>query len=60
MANIIKQSIECWLFAEDAGLEAPLLLLQAAMTEEHPAFWQPITGGIEPGETAEQACRREI
>lgn len=56
----IKQSIECWLFSESAGLNALLLLLQAATTEEYPAFWQPITGGMEPGETAEQACRREI
>ncbi len=27
---------------------------------EHEAFWQPITGGIEAGETTQQAAVREI
>ncbi len=56
----IKRSIECWVLAERLSLDASVLLLQAEAKGECPAFWQPITGGIEPGETAEQACRREI
>jgi len=60
MPSVIKPSIECWLLAGTVGLDAPLLLLQVARTGEHPAYWQPVTGGVEPGETAEQACRREV
>lgn len=59
MPDVIKPSIECWLFAESVELDALVLLLQAEAKEAHPAFWQPITGGIEPGETPEQACLRE-
>ena len=58
MPSKVKQSIECWLFAE--GLNASVLLLQAGPTQKHPAYWQPVTGGIESGETSEQACRREV
>lgn len=60
MPGKIKQSIECWLLAERLSLDALVLLLQAEAKEPYPAFWQPITGGIELGETPEQACRREI
>ena len=56
----MKPSIECWLLADRLSLDALVLLLQAASQEAHPAFWQPITGGIEPGETADQACLREV
>ncbi len=60
MLGKIKQSIECWLFAEKLNVNASLLLLQVEAKRNHPAFWQPVTGGMEPGETQEQACRREI
>ena len=60
MPHIIKQSIECWLFVGNAGPDASVLLLRAGANERHPAYWQPVTGGIEPGETPEQACLREV
>lgn len=60
MPDIIKPSIECWVLAKQPSLDALVLLLQAEAKEAHPAFWQPITGGMEPGETPEQACRREV
>lgn len=60
MPNILKSSIECWVLAERLSLDAVVLLLQAGAKTEHPAFWQPITDGIEPGETSEQACLREV
>jgi 8-oxo-dGTP pyrophosphatase MutT (NUDIX family) len=37
-----------------------LLLAVAAKENDYPAFYQPITGGIEVGECAEEACRREL
>jgi dATP pyrophosphohydrolase len=53
----IKESIECWLLTHDGGV---VLLRVRERTGKHPSFLQPITGGIEPGETAEEACAREV
>ncbi len=52
-----KYSIECWIYNEDHD---SFLLLQCPETEVHRSYWQPITGGIDPGETREQACIREV
>lgn len=55
----INNSVECWVLRH--GGEPEVLLLQVpARPEEHEAFWQPITGGIEDGETAREAGRREL
>ncbi len=55
----IKNSVECWLLH---GADSPrVLLLQVpAKVGGHDAFWQPITGGIESGESPREACSREI
>lgn len=52
-----KYSIECWITSPDQGV---LLLQVPARPGKHEAFWQPITGGIEDGETPQQAALREI
>lgn len=52
---MIKESIEAWLYSPKEG---QILLLQ--VQEDGLSFWQPITGGIERGESPAQACRREI
>ncbi|WP_405889741.1 NUDIX pyrophosphatase [Streptomyces sp. NBC_00133] len=52
-----KYSIECWITSSDQGV---LLLQVPARPGKHEAFWQPITGGIEDGETPLQAALREI
>ncbi|WP_367435193.1 NUDIX hydrolase [Streptomyces celluloflavus] len=52
-----KYSIECWIISPDQDV---LLLQVPARSGEHAAFWQPITGGIEDGETPLQAALREI
>jgi dihydroneopterin triphosphate diphosphatase len=52
----IKQSIECWLLFNDQVL----LLEVGARGGKHPAFFQPITGGIKAGETSLAACVREV
>lgn len=52
-----KYSIECWVLSPDERV----LLLQVPKREgKHETFWQPITGGIENGETSAQAALREI
>ncbi|WP_049547794.1 NUDIX hydrolase [Streptococcus sanguinis] len=52
---MMRQSIEAWLFHPEDG-EILLLKVEA----EKVSFWQPITGGIESGESPEEACLREI
>jgi len=57
---MIRPSIECWL-ARRAPAGAHVLLLHAPNAPgKHPPLWQPVSGGIEPGEDARAACRREV
>ena len=52
-----RHSVECWMFGEDGRV----LLLHVPPRDEVPAgFWQPVTGGIEPGETPQEAAAREV
>ena len=52
---MMRQSIEAWIYHPD---EREILLLK--VENEKVSFWQPITGGIESGESSEEACLREI
>ena len=52
---MMRQSIEAWIYHPEDG-EILLLKVEA----EKFSFWQPITGGIESGESPEEACLREI
>lgn len=52
---MMRQSIEAWIYHPD---EREILLLK--VENEKVSFWQPITGGIESGESPEEACLREI
>ena len=52
---MIRQSIEAWIYHPE---EREILLLK--VEDEKVSFWQPITGGIERGESPEEACLREI
>mgnify|MGYP001317675331 CR=1 FL=1 len=57
----IQWSIECWVVRRREGGEDDVLLLHKPPSLAIPAgFWQPITGGIYEGETAGEACIREI
>ena len=51
----MKYSIEAWIY----NPIAKEILLLKVKTEQR-SFWQPITGGIENGESSEIACIREI
>lgn len=52
---MMRQSIEAWIYHPEDG---EILLLR--VEDEKVSFWQPITGGIESGESPEEACLREI
>lgn len=52
---MMRQSIEAWIYHPG---EREILLLK--VENEKVSFWQPITGGIESGESPEEACLREI
>ena len=52
---MMRHSIEAWIYHPEDG---EILLLR--VENERVSFWQPITGGIESGESPEEACLREI
>ena len=52
---MMRRSIEAWIYHPE---EREILLLK--VEDETVSFWQPITGGIESGESLEEACLREI
>ena len=52
---MMRQSIEAWIYHPE---DREILLLK--VEDEKVSFWQPITGGIERGESPEEACLREI
>lgn len=52
---MMRQSIEAWIYHPEDG---EILLLK--VEDEPVSFWQPVTGGIESGESPEEACLREI
>ena len=52
---MIRQSIEAWLYHPE---DREILLLK--VENETVSFWQPITGGIESGESPEESCLLEI
>lgn len=56
----IKQSIEGWIFRDTQAGHQVLLLEVPEQPGTHPAFFQPVTGGIEAEETPHAAGLREI
>lgn len=59
----VKDSIECWIARRLSGSGGrwEILLLHVPPVPDAPdGFWQPVTGGIESGETAADACCREV
>lgn len=54
---MIKYSVECWLFHP---LIDRFLLLRCPVTHRHDEYWQPVTGGRNPGESCVDACLREV
>jgi len=57
---MIRPSVECWLVRRDPAGPFVLLLHAPDAPGKHPPLWQPVSGGIEPGEDAPHACCREV
>jgi 8-oxo-dGTP pyrophosphatase MutT (NUDIX family) len=57
---MIRPSVECWLVRPRATGIDVLLLHAPDVPGKHPPLWQPVSGGIEPGEDAAAACCREV
>lgn len=53
----VKNQVEVWVYRYEQG--RPIFLILKRMPERGD-FWQPITGGIEPGETPMEAAQREL
>jgi len=58
----VRDSVECWIVTPGQADGRRVLLMRTAPSAvgEWPQFWQAVTGGMEAGETALDACRREI
>lgn len=54
----IRTGAEIWLLRKAADGQFETLLLRK-LSANYPAFWQPPTGGTEPGETFKQTAVRE-
>jgi 8-oxo-dGTP pyrophosphatase MutT (NUDIX family) len=59
MPSVTTAHIEVHLFRRRRG-KAEFLLLRRAPDRTLPGVWQPVTGGIEPGEAAWRAAAREV
>jgi dihydroneopterin triphosphate diphosphatase len=58
--HMIRPSIECWLVRTTPSGPVVLLLHAPDVPGKHPPLWQPVSGGIEPGEDPVTACCREV
>lgn len=55
-----KNSIECYIVKPSYIDHCDVLLMHKPATFRHPAFWQPITGGLEASELPLAAALREV
>jgi 8-oxo-dGTP pyrophosphatase MutT (NUDIX family) len=49
--------VQVWIYRQDEQNELEVLLLK--LTPERGGFWQPVTGGVDPGEALNTAALRE-
>jgi len=60
----VRASVEVWIVRRDSSAFVHVLLLHKLGRESgshpHPPFWQPVTGGVEPGESHADAAVREV
>lgn len=60
MADVISEMVQVHVYRQMPDGRVEFLMLQRSSDEEiYPDLWQPVTGSIEPGETAATAARRE-
>ena len=53
-----QKKVQVWVVLRLPNASVKILLLQT--TQERGAFWQPVTGWVEAGESLEQAALREL
>lgn len=53
----VKEQVEVWAYSLTSEEPEYLALLRS---HECDGFWQPVTGGVEPGEKPSEAARREL
>ncbi|MBI2604458.1 MAG: NUDIX domain-containing protein [Deltaproteobacteria bacterium] len=55
------RKVQCWIFAADSGQPNDARCLLLKTNAARGAFWQPVTGSVEPGEGFfEAACREPL
>jgi 8-oxo-dGTP pyrophosphatase MutT (NUDIX family) len=52
--------VACWMFRASAVGQIRILLLHRAPGRIFPGIWQPVTGGLEPGERIVDGALREL
>jgi len=60
MPKIVSDKVEVYVFRPRGDTAELLLLKRTPHRETLPGIWQPVTGGIERGESAATAARREV
>ena len=60
MSPVKPDLVECWIFRVHADGAPEFLLIRRAADRIFPGLWQPVTGGIEPGERVPMAALREL
>ena len=54
----LKRKVQVWVFSEDSSGKRSYLALHTQPARG--SFWQPITGGVNPGEAVDAAAQREF
>ena len=54
----MKQKAQVWVVSRDSYDEIKILLLKR--NPDQGSLWQPVTGGVDEGETPEQGAQREL
>ena len=52
--------VACWMFRDAPHGDVEILLLHRAPGRIFPGIWQPVTGGLEPGERIVDGALREL
>jgi 8-oxo-dGTP pyrophosphatase MutT (NUDIX family) len=52
--------VSCWMFRVDADGQVRILMLHRAPGRIFSGIWQPVTGGLEPGERIVDGALREL
>jgi 8-oxo-dGTP pyrophosphatase MutT (NUDIX family) len=59
MSNqVLKRKVQVWVVFRAPGRPVQVLILKTR--KDRGAFWQPVTGGVEPGEASVDAAFREV